>query len=88
MRTKNIIETITIEISLKSFKPHAHRDDWGRLDEVLSTSGWVSLKRVSLATHVFDDLEREALRRFLETRFPRLSSSNTVLFDFKVIPQK
>ena len=32
MRTKNIIETITIEISLKSFKPHAHRDNWGRLD--------------------------------------------------------
>jgi hypothetical protein len=87
MHTKNIIETITIEIFFK-FQMHAHRGDgWGRLDEVLSTSGWFSLKRVSLAINIYDYSQREALRKSLETQFPRLSSSNSVSFIFKIDDQ-
>ena len=87
MHTINVIETITIKI-----QTHANcrrGDDWGRLDEVLTAPGWFSLKRVSLAIKVtiFDRSDDElevALRKLPETHFLRLSSSNSVLFDFEV----
>ena len=88
MRTKNIIETVTIGIMVWSSADCRRGDDWGRLDEVLTTPGWFSLKRVSLAINVDADgknLEM-VLRNLPETQFPRLSSSNSVSFDFKVIP--
>jgi hypothetical protein len=89
MRTVNIIETVTILVQMDvRCRP---RDDsgWGRLDEVLTTSEWFSLKRVSLIIEFSNNFEGEnelvvALRKLLETRFPRLSSSNSVSFDFKV----
>jgi hypothetical protein len=95
MRTKNIIETITIGITFQwQIVERCHRkleDDLSRLDEVLTAPGWFSLKRVSLAikiaTFVWSDKKLEvALRILPETQFPRLSSSNSVSFDFEVIP--
>ena len=89
MRTKNIIETITIRILVQTDANCRGGDDWGRLDEVLAAPGWFSLKRVSLAIDIGDfsrsDDELEvAMRNLPETQFRRLSSSNSVSFDFEV----
>ena len=93
MRTKNIIESITIRILVQTDVICCQRDEWGRLDEVLTTPGWFSLKRVSLAIRIGSfNLNRGnnelevALRNLPQTQLPRLLSSNTVLFDFDVIP--
>ena len=92
MRNRNIIETVTIEIMLRSDTGCRRGDDWGRLDEVLTTPGWFSsLKRVSMAIDIDcffkeDDQLEVALRNLPETQFPRLSSSNSISFDFKISP--
>ena len=89
MSTKNIIETVTIDILVQTDVNCRRGDDWGRLDKALTTSGWSSLKRVSLAIEIAsysrsDDELEVALRNLPETQFPRLSSSNSVSFDFNV----
>ena len=89
MRTNNIIETVTIGIRVGTDASCRRGDDWGRLDEVLSTPGWFSLKRVSLTIEIANFFRRDnelevALRNLPETQFPRLSSSNSVSFDFEV----
>jgi len=88
MRSKNVIESVTIEIMVEMDASCSQGDAWGRLDEVLTTPGWFALKRVSLTIRVSryasgNELEM-ALRRLPETQFPRLSTSNLVSFDFKV----
>ena len=91
IRTKNIIETIAIEILVDTDADCRRGDDWGRLDQVLTTPGWFLLKQVSLAIQICsyyrksDELE-VALRNLPETQFPRLSSSNSISFDFEVYP--
>jgi hypothetical protein len=87
MRTINIIETVTIRLSVRTDAGCRRGADWGRLDEVLTTPGWCSLKRVSLAIKFtnFGGSDNElALQKLPETQFPRLSSSNSFSFDFKV----
>ncbi|KIM43743.1 hypothetical protein M413DRAFT_443647 [Hebeloma cylindrosporum] len=89
MRIKNIIETITIGIWVQG-ENCPEGSEWGRLDEVLTTPGWFSLKRVSLTIEIvsFGVCENSlvvALRKLPETQFPRLSTSNSVSFDFEVI---
>ena len=93
MRTRNIIETIAIKIMVQSSQTDgSYRGDvWSRLDEVLTTPGWFSLKRVSLTIRIAslitsdNELELEvALRKLPETQFLRLSSSNSVSFDFAI----
>ena len=91
MRTNNIVETITIRVLVQTDEDCHRGDDWGRLDEVLTSPGWFSLKRVSLVIKIAtfsrsDDELVVALRNLPETQFPRLSSSNSVSFDFEVIP--
>ena len=90
MRTNNNIETVTIRVRMDA-SSRGGGDNWCRLDEVFTTPGWVSLKRVSLAIGIIptadyrENNELEGLIRNLpETQFPRLSSSNSVSFDFKV----
>ena len=92
MRTNNVIETITVTIIILVHEDAScsQGDDWNRLDEVLTTPGWCSLKRVSLAINIdrFCDITDEpevgaSLRKLPETQFLRLSSSNSVSFDFK-----
>ena len=88
MRTKNIIETVTVRILVRMNSSYRLGDDWGRLDEILTSPGWFSLKRVSLAIEMprfnrgYSELE-EALRKLPETHFPRLSSSNSVSLDIR-----
>ena len=89
IRTKNIIETVTIEILVQMDANFHQGDNWGRIDKLLTTSGWSSLKRVSVAIDIAsycrsDDELEVALRKLPETQFPRLSSSNSVSFDFNV----
>ena len=94
MRNKNIIETIGISVASKDYGRGVGLPvvfDWGRLDEVLTTLGWFSLKRVSLTMEIHryssggNDSEWDlALRNLQMKQFPRLSSSNSVSFDFKV----
>ena len=93
MRTKNIIETVTIIITVQadSDADFYQGDDWGRLDEVLTTPGWFSLKRVTLVIEiqcydmgVFELPAETASRKLHLTQFPRLSLSNSVSFDLKV----
>ena len=91
MRSKNIIESVTIKILVQTDADCRRGDDWGRLDEVLTTPGWFSLKRVSLAIEIqftslgrSDDELEVALRNLPETQFSRLSSSKLVSFDFEV----
>ena len=90
MRTKNVIETVTIKIMVETVANCRRGDDWGRLDQVLTSPGWFSLERVSLAIEIsrFLTIDNElemALRIMAETQFPRLSSSNSILFDFDVL---
>ena len=101
MRTKNIIETVTIAIVDRSRASCRQGDDWGRLDEVLTTPGWFSLKRVSLTIKITNrnritydnngdkhddgDELEEIYRELPKTQFPRLSSSDFVSFNFEVI---
>jgi hypothetical protein len=91
MRANNIIETIAIGTIIEMDVSGRRRDDWGRLDEVLTSLGWFSLKRVSMAIKFvtygrsYGKVVME-LRKLLETQFRRLSSSNSVSFDFEVIP--
>ena len=91
MRSKNIIESVTIKILVQTDADCRRGDDWGRLDEVLTTPGWFSLKRVSLAIEIASFVRRDdelevGLRKLPETQFRRLSSSNSVSFDFEVNP--
>ena len=89
MRNNNVIETVTVRIMIQGDASSSQGNDWNRLDEVLTSPGWCSLKRVSLAIgfdRVFgisDELEVAALRKLPETQFLRLSSSNSVSFEFK-----
>ena len=95
MRTKNILETLTVAIEDRSRISCRQGDDWGRLDEVLTTPGWFSLKRVSLTIEIagyrrrYDDGEEleVRLRNLPETQFPRMSLSDSISFDFEVIRQ-
>ena len=94
MRNKNIIETI--EISVSNIFGHQDLGDdlefeWGGLDEVLTAQGWFSLKRVSLTITIHrvscsGNLKEmnEAMRKLVLREFPRLSSSNSVSFNFKL----
>ena len=89
MRTKNVIETVTIKILVETDANCRRGDDWGRLDQVLTSPGWFSLERVSLAIEIgrflrIDNELEVALRIMAETQFPRLSSSDSILFDFDV----
>ena len=89
MRTRNVIETVTIGIMVQTDADCRRGDDWGRLDEVLTAPGWFSLKRVSLAIEIADFSRRDnelevELRKLPETQFSRLSSSDSVSFDFEV----
>ena len=92
MRTKNIIETVTIGIMFKIFASfRLVGDDWGRLDEILTSPGWFSLKRVSLAIGIpsynIGVRKLEALRNSIPgtlAQFPRLSSNNSVSIDIDV----
>ena len=100
MRFKNIIETITIEAEVVEDAKCRTGDDWGRLDKVLTSPGWFSLKQVSLAIMIVTDCQsrdpndddhndselEEALRDLPGTQFTRLSSSssNSVSFNFEV----
>ena len=93
MRTKNVIESVTIRVLVQTDVNCRQGDNWGRLDEVLTTPGWFSLKRVSLTVEFAsygrsdedDELLEAALQKLPETQFLRLSSSTSVSFDFKVI---
>ena len=92
MGTKNIIETVTIRILLRMYASYRlDGDDWRRLDEILTSPGWFSLKRVSLAIKIsrynsgVSELE-EAFQKLPEKQFPRLSSSKFVSLDIKVNP--
>ena len=93
MRSKNIIETVTIGILFQTDVNCQQGDDWGRLDEALTAPGWLSLKQVSLVIEFINvarsdgevELLEIALRKLPETQFSRLSSSTYISFDFDVI---
>ena len=61
MRTKNIIETVTIGITVLPNADCRQGDGWGRLDEIFTTPGWFSLKRVSLAVKISSYYRRDEL---------------------------
>jgi hypothetical protein len=91
MRNNNIIEIIEISVTtdINWRREDDWEVDWGRLDEVLTALGWFSLKRVSLRIRInrfgTDGHEPDvALQNLIMRQFPRLSSSNSVSFDFKV----
>ena len=94
MRNKNIIETIEISVAdVIGCRGDEGQFDWGHgrlgsLDEVLTALGWFSLKRVSLTMGIYRHFRSDkldvALRKLLMRQFPRLSSSKSVSFDFKV----
>ena len=92
MRNKNIIETIDIVVTdIIERREDDWEFDWGRLDEILAAQGWFSLKRVSLTMNLHryfrsgNESEMDAaIRKSLMRQFPRLSSSNSVSFDFEV----
>ena len=82
MRTKNIIETIGIQIL--TFANCRRGDDWGRLDEVLTKPGWFpSLEEVSVYVEIEneridEDDELDEAFQNLEFQLPQLSSSDSI----------
>lgn len=89
MKNKNIIETITIGVSIDIDSDCRRGDEWGRLDTALAQPGWPKLQRVLLKIVVWsyeradDELER-ALKKLPQTQFPNLSSSKSPSFEFSV----
>jgi hypothetical protein len=89
MKDNNVIESITIEVTIESDSDCSRGDEWGRLD-TLAQPGWPKLQRVSLTIVVLSserpDAELEhTLRNLLpQTQFPKLSSSKSLSFEFSV----
>ena len=91
MRSKNVIESITIEVVLDTEVDCKPGNGWGRLDELFTKTGWSALKKLSVAIRIYSYGEREppivnesALRKLPETQFVRISSSKTISFAFEV----
>ncbi|KAF8334460.1 hypothetical protein F5887DRAFT_1079686 [Amanita rubescens] len=91
MRSKNVIESITIEVVLDTEVDCKPGNGWGRLDELFTKTGWSALKKLSVAIQIYSYDERQppicsesALRKLPETQFVRLSSSKTISFAFEV----
>ena len=92
MHSKNIIESIMIEVVLDTDVDCKRGNEWGRLDELFTKTGWFALKKLSVAVRIYS-YERQsplgselelALQKLPETQFVRLSSSKTILFAFEV----
>lgn len=89
MKNKNVIETITIGVFVKTDSDCRRGDEWGRLDAALAQPGWPKLRQVSLGIIIWskeranDDLEC-ALKELPQTQFPKLSSSKSLSFEFFV----
>jgi hypothetical protein len=90
MRSKNVIESITIEVVLDTDVDCKRGNEWGRLDELFTKTGWSGLKKlwVSKRIHSYERQpplgNESALRKLPETQFVRLSSSKTISFAFEV----
>ena len=92
MSTKNIIETLTIRILVRRCARYRLlASELIRLDEILTSPGWFSLKRVSLALeippyniNIKDSKLKKAMQILPKQRFPRLSSSISVLLDINL----
>jgi hypothetical protein len=92
MRTKNIIESITIKVIVTISADCGQGDNWDRLNEVLMRSGWFALKHVSLTIKIYcnprttsNKLKLEvALCKLPQMQFPLLSTSKSVSFKFNV----
>ena len=88
MRNNSVIETIIISILAMGAGKCRQNDDWGRLDEVLTRSGWLSLREVTLTIKLSmprrDDKLDVAFRKLPETQLPRLSTSKSISFKFKL----
>lgn len=91
MKSNNIIETVSIDVCIDTDADCKQIDIWGRLDAALTQSGWAKLQRVSLRISIFsyrgggDEMGR-LLKGLLRTQFPRLSSSQSLVFEFAVGP--
>lgn len=83
MRNKNVIELIFISILVQKDASCRRGDDWGRLDEVLTSPGWPVLRQVQLYMRLGGSKELEVALRKLQ--FPRLSTSNSLKFHFMVL---
>ncbi|KIM35781.1 hypothetical protein M413DRAFT_32245 [Hebeloma cylindrosporum] len=83
MRHQNVVEKVTINVSVLSCYQCSHGDDWGLLDVVMTQSGWPKLERVSLNIFLWLCYREHDLSATLEslpqTQFPRLSSSSGLL---------
>ena len=89
--TDNIIETIDIQIQIPGDGKFRRGDDWRTLDEVLTTPGWfffLEEVKLVLSASLYDRPSLHGLQVELqnlpETHFPRLSSSQTIIFNFCV----
>jgi hypothetical protein len=87
MKNRNIIETITLCVTVDPNSYFLRDDEWGRIDTVLTQSGWPNLQQVLLTIRVwsfqFEGYELEsALRKLPQTQFPKLTSSNSISFKF------
>ncbi|KAF8908104.1 hypothetical protein CPB84DRAFT_1959299 [Gymnopilus junonius] len=86
---KNVLETLDIFVLVQTDSDCRTGDDWGKLDEVLTKSGWPSLKKVSLTIEIASFGRQgqtldEALRKLPETQFARLSKSESIEFKFDI----
>ncbi|KAF8968043.1 hypothetical protein BDZ97DRAFT_1800617 [Flammula alnicola] len=90
MAGKNVLEYLEICVDVALDQYCKTGDEWGRLDKVLSKSGWSALKRVSLDIMIGslgrpeDDDLVWVLGTLPQRQFPILSSSKTIDFIFDV----
>ena len=86
MHSKNVIESITIELVLATDVDCNWGNRWGRLDELFTKTGWSALKKLSVTIRIYSR-ERQpplgselALQKLPETQFVCLLSSKTISF--------
>jgi hypothetical protein len=91
MKNRNIIETITLHVTVDANCYCLRDDEWGRVDKVLTQPGWPTLQQVSLKITVWSyeggaelDWLQSALRKLPQTQFPKLTSSNSLSFELSV----
>lgn len=75
----NILKNLRLEMYANDAFEVSSRDEWGKLDAVLSSPGWFCLDQVFLDLITWDGLTREVLELLSDlpnTHLSRLSSHN------------
>ncbi|KAF8968061.1 hypothetical protein BDZ97DRAFT_1755481 [Flammula alnicola] len=88
-RKFNVLEHLEIHVTVALDRNCETGDEWGRLDQVLTKSGWPALQDVSLQITIYSDSRNDdtllrTLKNLPQMQLTGLSSSTTTIFHFDV----